>query len=137
MSISTTRKLIVRGKSVDFWNREGSSPSIPKTKKGLVRLPNFLLYSLFSLRVHNSLSFFSHPFDSFTNISGLFFFYFHKSCDRYKTHTNKHFWAKQKIENIPSPEYRILENFVVFFFNWHRPKSFSKIKKMTRWEWSG
>jgi len=30
MSIPTTVKFIVRGKSVDFRNREGSSPSIPK-----------------------------------------------------------------------------------------------------------
>lgn len=30
MSILTRMKFIVRGKSVDFKNREGSSPSIPK-----------------------------------------------------------------------------------------------------------
>ena len=30
MSIPATMKFIVRGKSVDFKNREGSSPSIPK-----------------------------------------------------------------------------------------------------------
>lgn len=30
MSIPTTMKFIVRGKSVDFLNHEGSSPSIPK-----------------------------------------------------------------------------------------------------------
>lgn len=30
MSLLTTMKFIVRGKSVDFRNREGSSPSIPK-----------------------------------------------------------------------------------------------------------
>lgn len=30
MSLPTTMKFIVRGKSVDFRNREGSSPSIPK-----------------------------------------------------------------------------------------------------------
>ncbi|KAJ6843213.1 hypothetical protein M6B38_300805 [Iris pallida] len=30
MSIPTTIKFIVKGKSVDFRNREGSSPSIPK-----------------------------------------------------------------------------------------------------------
>lgn len=53
MSISTTRKFIVRGKSVDFKNREGSSPSIPRP----LQLPNFLSYALFSLMVQNSLSF--------------------------------------------------------------------------------
>ncbi|KAJ6952197.1 hypothetical protein NC653_041372 [Populus alba x Populus x berolinensis] len=47
MSISTTKKFIVKGKSVDFINHEGSSPSIPK--KGPARLPNCLSYSLFSL----------------------------------------------------------------------------------------
>ena len=33
MSIPATMKFIVRGKSVDFKNREGSSPSIPNKKK--------------------------------------------------------------------------------------------------------
>ncbi|KAJ6952210.1 hypothetical protein NC653_041379 [Populus alba x Populus x berolinensis] len=47
MSISTTKKFIVKGKSVDFINREGSSLSIPK--KGPARLPNCLSYSLFLL----------------------------------------------------------------------------------------
>ncbi|KAJ6952211.1 hypothetical protein NC653_041379 [Populus alba x Populus x berolinensis] len=55
MSISTTKKFIVKGKSVDFINREGSSLSIPK--KGPARLPNCLSYSLFLLTVQNSLSF--------------------------------------------------------------------------------
>ena len=32
MSILTTMQFMVRGKSVDFRNREGSSPSIPKQK---------------------------------------------------------------------------------------------------------
>lgn len=31
ISILATMKFIVRGKSVDFRNREGSSPSIPKS----------------------------------------------------------------------------------------------------------
>ncbi len=31
MSIPTSMKFLVRGKSVDFRNREGSSPSIPKS----------------------------------------------------------------------------------------------------------
>ena len=52
-------KFIVRGKSVDFRNREGSSPSIPKKT---IWLPNslsypFFFFILFSLAVQNSLSF--------------------------------------------------------------------------------
>ena len=58
MSILATIKFIVIGKSVDFKNHEGSSPSIPKKT---VWLPNSLLYpfdlSCFSLAVQNSLSF--------------------------------------------------------------------------------
>lgn len=45
MSIPTTMKFIVRGKSVDFINREGSSPSIPnKKKKGPVLFPNSFFF---------------------------------------------------------------------------------------------
>lgn len=33
MLIPTTMKFIVKGKSVDFRNREGSSPSVPIKKK--------------------------------------------------------------------------------------------------------
>ena len=55
MSIPTLMKFLVRGKSVDFRNREGSSPSIPK--------------SLF-----NSLIF--YPISPFLNIiHKVFFFY--------------------------------------------------------------
>jgi len=45
-------KFIVRGKSVDFKNREGSSPSIPKKPIQLL-----IILSFFSLVVQNSLSF--------------------------------------------------------------------------------
>ena len=41
MSILATMKFIVRGKSVDFKNHEGSSPSIPKKT---IWLPNSLSY---------------------------------------------------------------------------------------------
>lgn len=56
MSIPAKMKFIVRGKSVDFKNREGSSPSIPKKT---IWLPNsfFFFFILFSLAVQNSLSF--------------------------------------------------------------------------------
>ena len=37
-------KFIVRGKSVDFKNREGSSPSIPKKP---IRLLNYLFFFFF------------------------------------------------------------------------------------------
>ncbi|KAJ6817693.1 hypothetical protein M6B38_410345 [Iris pallida] len=46
MSIPTTMKFIVKGKSVDFRNREGSSPSIPNKKS--ILFPNYL-YSFFHL----------------------------------------------------------------------------------------
>ena len=51
MSISTTMKFIVKGKSVDFINREGSSPSIPNKNKFY-----FLTFSA-PLVVQNSLHF--------------------------------------------------------------------------------
>lgn len=59
MSIPATMKFIVRGKSVDFKNREGSSPSIPKRPFGSLILYRilFFLFILFSLAVQNSLSF--------------------------------------------------------------------------------
>lgn len=43
MSIPTTMKFIVRGKSVEFFNREGSSPSIPNKKPILLPRSLFLL----------------------------------------------------------------------------------------------
>lgn len=77
MSILATMKFIVRGKSVDFKNREGSSPSIPKKTIGL---PNSL----------------SYPF--FVSGSKLLIFLIHYSldnerkitCDIYDTCTNEH-----------------------------------------------
>lgn len=79
-------KFIVRGKSVDFKNREGSSPSIPNKKP--ILLPKYLSSSVQFKQ--NSLSF------SFTLL-------FHKrirtkilgsypNLDR--TCTNEHIWAK-------------------------------------------
>ncbi len=54
MSIPATMKFIVRGKSVDFKNREGSSPSIPKMKlekcKFLIILKNFVNSFIFSFK---------------------------------------------------------------------------------------
>lgn len=44
MSLPTTMKFIVRGKSVDFRNREGSSPSIPKKTKRFDFLSIFPLF---------------------------------------------------------------------------------------------
>lgn len=44
MSIPATMKFIVRGKSVDLKNREGSSPSIPKKT---IWLPNYLSYPFY------------------------------------------------------------------------------------------
>ncbi|KAJ6911748.1 hypothetical protein NC652_022127 [Populus alba x Populus x berolinensis] len=55
MFILITKKFIVKVKSVDFINHEGSSLSIPK--KEPARLPNCLSYSLFLLTVQNLLFF--------------------------------------------------------------------------------
>lgn len=44
MSIPATMKFIVIGKSVDFRNREGSSPSIPKKPFLRILLSNYLFY---------------------------------------------------------------------------------------------
>lgn len=57
ISIWATMKFIVKGKSVDFRNREGSSPSIPTPKKSHW-LPNHFSYPLlFLLVVQNSVGF--------------------------------------------------------------------------------
>ena len=58
ISIQTTMKFIVRGKSVDFINREGSSPSIP-TKRPVL-LPNcfFILLLFFLFRSARKLAIF-------------------------------------------------------------------------------
>ena len=61
MSILTKMKFIVRGKSVDFQNREGSSPSIPKTLKStiasLIIYPFFVIDSQFVMfLIHFTLS---------------------------------------------------------------------------------
>lgn len=91
MSISTTRKFIVRGKSVDFRNREGSSPSIPK-KGPLDSLIIFILFFLF-VNGSNLIIFLIHSILSQTYPGWI---YFYKSCNRYDTHTNEHLWAKQE-----------------------------------------
>ena len=94
MSILTTRKFIVRGKSVDFRNREGSSPSIPK-KGPLDSLIIFIPFSRF-VNGSNFVIFLIYSILSQT-YSG--WISFHKSCDcdRYDTYTNEHLWAKQRI----------------------------------------
>ena len=61
MSILTTIKFIVRGKSVDFKNREGSSPSIPKKP---ILTPKIVTLSPFFV----SGSKFPYPSDSLTNV---------------------------------------------------------------------
>ena len=72
ISIPATMKFIVRGKSVDFRNREGSSPSIPK--KGpfgsLTIYPTLSFWSWFKIRYvsHSSYSF------TLTNVSEPNFF---------------------------------------------------------------
>jgi hypothetical protein len=59
-------KFIVRGKSVDFRNREGSSPSIPNNEKGLF-YP--LTYPIFSFRECFKISYVSHSLYPFANRS--------------------------------------------------------------------
>jgi len=87
ISIPTTMKFIVRGKSVDFRNREGSSPSIPKGP--FYSLSLYLdLYSFFLLSaskfamllIHSTLS----QMDRRRNAS---LFSYHKSCEIYDIRT--------------------------------------------------
>ena len=62
-TLPTTMKFLVRGKSVDFRNREGSSPSIPSKK------PILLLYYilLFFISGSKKIQYLSYSFYSFTN----------------------------------------------------------------------
>lgn len=74
ISIPTTMKFIVRGKSVDFKNREGSSPSIPNPKKPVCYL--FILsYPLFFVSGSKFFMFLIHPIlFHFTSVSEQNFF---------------------------------------------------------------
>lgn len=94
MSISTARKFIVRGKSVDFRNREGSSPSIPK--KG--PLNSLILFILFSLFVNDSnfVIFLIHSIFSQT-YPGWLFFTSLGIWNRDDIHQNEDLWIKQEI----------------------------------------
>lgn len=56
MSIPTSMKFLVRGKSVDFRNREGSSPSIPKSPfNSLIFYPISLFFYLVDIDSSNFL----------------------------------------------------------------------------------
>lgn len=73
MSIPTTMKFIVRGKSVEFFNREGSSPSIPNKKPILLPRSLFLLilfihfFSSVTQFKQNEISFSFYSLCSFAN----------------------------------------------------------------------
>lgn len=85
MSIPATMKFLVRGKSVDFKNREGSSPSIPKS---LVDSPTFypiLFFILIGGSNQNSLSFWFTLF-FYKWIWAEMAFSYHTSCDGYLRH---------------------------------------------------
>ncbi|KAJ6850050.1 hypothetical protein M6B38_266440 [Iris pallida] len=60
MSIPTTIKFIVKGKSVDFRNREGSSPSIPKKKSILFSNYLFSFFSSSSINGSNKIQYLTH-----------------------------------------------------------------------------
>lgn len=151
ISILATMKFIVRGKSVDFRNREGSSPSIPKSpKKGPFN--SLTIYPM--LVVPNSLCFsFILLFSIYKRIRAEFFLLSHTSRVVYRIHVQMNtfeqgismwmihnpyhcsYWNWQSLlfeysrNAIPRP--RLLRlNFV--FFNWHRPKPSSKMKMMRR-----
>ena len=153
ISILATMKFIVRGKSVDFINREGSSPSIPKSpQKGSFN--SLTIYPM--LVVQNSLCFsFILLFSIYKRIRAEFFLLSHPSRVVYRIHVQMNtfeqgismwmihnpyhcsYWNWQSLllifeysrNEIPRP--RLLRlNFV--FFNWHRPKSSSKMKMMRR-----
>lgn len=95
MSIPATMKFIVRGKSVDLKNREGSSPSIPKKT---IWLPNYFSYPFYLFYPFflsgSKFLIFSFSFTTlYTNGSQ------RKCCslityDIYDTCTNEHLWAR-------------------------------------------
>ena len=158
ISILATMKFIVRGKSVDFRNREGSSPSIPTPKKAHW-LPNHFSYPLlFFVSGSKFGRFLIYPtLFHFQKDLGIIFFSYHKSCGIYDRRRNEHLWFEQGIpiwmilnpyycsywnlqsilfedsrKEIPLPILLIL----FFFFNWHKPKSSSKMRMVCR-KWSG
>lgn len=109
MSIPTTMKFRVRGKSVELKNREGSSPSIPKKKPILIPHSFFTLilffYQLFSSNKIQYLSNFIHSVlsqkDSNRNPPPIFFQFQSNflcfSLYRYDTCTNEHICSR----NLP------------------------------------
>lgn len=91
MSIPATMKFLVRGKSVDFKNREGSSPSIPKS---LVDSPTFYPI-LFFILIGGSkfLIFLIHSILLQMDLSGNGFFLSHALWWIFDTRTNDHLWV--------------------------------------------
>lgn len=94
MSIPTTMKFIVRGKSVDFKNREGSSPSIPK--KAYLTPKLFTLSFRYRFKIRFRYGY--HSLYSFTKGSAHFFFSLIASLVVYiyDTRTNKYLYARNR-----------------------------------------
>ena len=159
ISIPTTMKFIVRGKSVDFKNREGSSPSIPNPQKSVCYL--FILsYPLLFVSGSKFLIFLVHPIlFHFTSVSEqnfvllsqvlwyivIYIWYRYKSTSIleqgipiWMIHNPYHYsyWNLQSLffEDPRNSRSRllILFRFFVFVFNWHRPKSSSIMRIMCR-----
>ena len=113
-------KFIVKGKSVDFRSREGSSPSIPNKKP--ILLPNYfifyiLYYPIFFVIGSNKIHYVSHSFYSFTNGYEQQFLYLIPSLwTRYDTRTNGHIWARIPIIKSFTVHIIILTKESLFFF---------------------
>lgn len=144
----TTMPFLVRGKSVDFRNREGSSPSIPpKRPRWLPK--HFCLF----FRQRFQIRYLSHSLDSFTNG------FEQKSFSLTLPHsekdyicTNEHIWTRNPHYGIIHSPYRYPYTTKGFFlkiqeipvrfkqkcflspFNWHRSRSSSR---MMHRGWSG
>lgn len=144
MSIPATMKFIVRGKSVDFKNREGSSPSIPKKT---ISLPNYLADPL-SLAVPNSLSFssFRNGFERkwLSLITSLVIYMIHIEMNifeqgisswmiPYQYHYS--YWNLQSHLFEDRRNSPALIKFLIYFCpcNWHRPQ-FSNKMRILHWE---
>lgn len=88
ISIPTTMKFRVRGKSVDFKNREGSSPSIPKKKT--IWFLNYLSLSLFCLFCYRfKIRYVFYSFSSFTKVCKRIFFSITTCLVLYMLHVQK------------------------------------------------
>ena len=135
MSVLTTRKLEVRGKSVDFRNREGSSPSIPKK----VLFDYQIIYILFSLFVNRFqfLIFLIQRILFQNSLEWIVFLYSKLSLGIEIIHIEMNIFFLNKTKDplelvrINNPNH-YLDKVFRSIFNWHSPNPFSKVKKSSR-----